>query len=151
MKIRKLNEGDLLDLFNWRNDKFTRKMFTKGNVIDFSEHEKWFIKSKNNPNIEFYIGVEGNKKLGVVRFEFDKLTESSELSININPLMRGKGYGKDLLKKSIRQYINNNKNLLKAKIKNENDISTRLFVSLGFSQYKKNSKYTYFEYNPNEN
>ena len=62
MKIRKLKKDDLLDLFNWRNDKFTRKMFTKSNLVTFSEHEKWFIRSIKNPNIVFFIGVEGTKK-----------------------------------------------------------------------------------------
>ena len=146
MKIRQLKEDDLLDLFNWRNDKDSRKMFEKSNLISFSEHENWFVKSKNNPNIEFFIGQDENIKLGVVRFDFNERTRSSEISININPLMRGKGYGKYLLSESIKQYTKKKRCLIKAKIKNENFISTKLFISLGFSKFKKNSKYTYFEY-----
>ena len=61
----------------------------------------------------------------------------SEVSININPAERGKGYGKQLLYRSLRIYLSNKKRILRAKIKEDNIPSIKLFTSLGFLPAKK--------------
>ena len=51
--------------------------------------------------------------------------------------MRGKGYGKELLNRSVKIYLGNKKRILRAIIKENNIPSFKLFSSLGFLIDKK--------------
>ena len=137
MKIRDINHNDLHDLFEWRNNYESRKMSFDNKKINLEEHEKWFNESIKNPNKEFFIGEEDGIKLGVCRFDFYEKENYSDISININPAVRGKGYGKELLNRSLKIYLNNKKRILRAKIKEDNIPSIKLFTSLGFLLTKK--------------
>ena len=149
MQIRTIKKEDCIEIFNWRNNKISRIMSFNNQIISFSDHEKWFKENINNPLIVFFIGENENGKLGIVRFELDLKKNFSEVSINMNPEMRGKGFGRELLKKSIEAYLKNRKCVLKAKIKIENEISMKLFLSMGFSISEKKKEFFYLEYGIN--
>ena len=120
MEIRNINFNDLKDLFEWRNNYESRKHFFNKNKITQKEHQTWFEESMKNPNKEFFIGEESGIKLGVCRFDYYEKKNYSEVSININPAERGKGYGKELLNRSVKIYLGNKKRILRAKIKEDN-------------------------------
>lgn len=141
MQIRSITEEDSKDIFIWRNDELSRSMSLNSKIITFNEHQDWFIKAINDKNIHFFIGENEASKLGVVRFNFNSKNNSSELSININPLMRNKSYGKELLEKAIKLYLKKKNCILRAKIKIQNAISLKLFKSLGFRIIYKNSEF----------
>jgi len=149
MRIRLINEIDSKEIYNWRNNDLTREMSVNSELISFDDHKKWIINYINNPDKTIFIGEESGLKLGVVRFELNLENNTAEVSINMNPLMRSKGYGKKLLSKSIEKYLNKTKTILKAKIKNENQISINLFKSQGFIFLEKDNFYSYFEYKYN--
>ena len=137
MEIRDINHNDLQDLFVWRNNYESRKMSFDDQKINLEDHKKWFNESIKNPNKEFFIGEKGGIKLGVCRFEFYEKENYSDISININPSVRGKGYGKELLNRSVKIYLGNKKRILRAIIKENNIPSFKLFSSLGFLLDKK--------------
>ena len=132
MFVRKINLGDSKFIFDWRNDKTSREMSFKRAKVSFEEHSKWLKNSIENPDREFYIAESKNIKIGVCRFDFNKKSNLAKVSININPSLRCEGYGKELLKKSIREYKKTRNCPLKALIKSENYISKNLFKSVGF-------------------
>ena len=146
MQIRSLKEEDFIDILNWRNDKYSRKMFFQDKIVSLEEHKNWLKSSINNSNIEFFLGEFNGDKLGIVRFEFHKSKNSTEVSININPHMRFKGFGKKLLIKSIANYLDKKKLTLNAKIKTINKISLNLFLSAGFLIIDKNDDLILMEY-----
>lgn len=137
MEIRNINQNDLEDLFEWRNNYESRKQFFKKNKITLKEHQKWFEESIKNPNKEFFIGELSGIKLGVCRFDFLEKENYSEVSININPTERGKGYGKQLLNYALNIYLSKKKRILIAKIKEDNIPSIKIFTSLGFLLTRK--------------
>ena len=94
--------------------------------------------SKSSGNKTFYIGEHNGTKIGVCRFEYNNEKNISEISINLNPNERGKGYGKKLLTNAIKTYLKNKNCILSAKIKEDNTISLGLFSSSGFLVTKKN-------------
>ncbi len=145
MKIRNINQQDSKDLFEWRNNFGSRKMSFEKKKITLEEHEKWFKESIISPNKIFYIGEYNGTKIGVCRFEFYNKKNISEISININPNVRGKGYGKKLLTNAINTYLKNKNCILTAKIKEDNSISLKLFSSSGFLVTKKDKGIIYME------
>ena len=99
----------------------------------------------NNNNKVMYIGELDNHKVGVCRFDFDKSRLVSEVSINMNPHLRGKGLGKLFLKSSILKYIKNNKNNIVAKVRSDNLASIKIFTHSGFEIIQDKDNRIYFE------
>ena len=146
MLIRNIKLDDSEDLFRWRNDLNTRKMSFLGDEISYDKHFKWLKDAIANPNIEFYIGEFRNNKLGVCRFDYEKESNESKISINMNPYLRGKGFGKKFLQNVIIQYLKKRKSILLAEIKDKNIISINLFKSVGFEILSNKNEITLMEY-----
>ena len=132
MHIREAVESDCTFIFHWRNDIYTKKMSLNNSKISFDKHLSWFKESLNNPLKLIYIGENDCEKIGVCRFDLDINNLTAEVSINVNPIFRGKGLGKDLLISSIEEFEKENKYLLVANIKKENIASQNLFEYAGF-------------------
>ena len=79
------------ELLNWRNDVVTRNSFFNKKVINKIDHEKWFKKILSSKTSIVVILFEDHDKIGVVRY--DLIKKLINVSININPLFRQKGYG----------------------------------------------------------
>ena len=133
MKIKNADNSDILDLFLWRNDVLSCQMFINNNTVTLDEHRKWFETSLSNPLRKIYIGILKNAKVGICRFDIDQQMTSAEVSINLNPNMRGKNLSYDLLSNSIKTYEKINKINLTATIKKENKVSLKLFNKCSFS------------------
>ena len=84
---------------------------------------------------KLYVGEEEGIPIGVVRF--DKCDDEDyvyEVSINISPARRKKGFGKQLLTHGIRKLLKEVKNckFIRAEVKKDNLSSNKLFKSFGF-------------------
>ena len=132
MLIRNADLSDLQDIFEWRNDSFSRSMSLSSEVVSLNEHIDWYQRSLKNPNRRIYIGSINELKIGLVRFDFDENTKKSEVSINLNPIFRSKGFGFTLLSKSISVYKQSKETPLIATVKKENGSSLRIFTKCGF-------------------
>ena len=107
MLIRKVNSSDCEDIFVWRNDNLTRKMSFDQSLISIQNHNKWFNKILSDQNAITYLGNDKNFKIGICRFEIIRKKRIVEVSINVNPKFRNKGYAKILLEKSIQKLQDN--------------------------------------------
>ena len=148
IKIKKATYEHSQDIWEWRNDKFTRKMSKNSNYITWENHKKWFSKVIIDPDIFFYIGEIENKIMGSVRFvKHEKSLDDYFVNINISPNSRGKGLSKLLLKSSINKLSSevNKIRFLKAEVKEINYLSKKLFRNYGFEKEKfsKNKIITY--------
>ena len=135
MKIREANVNDSKDIFEWRNNLFTRQMSFNPDVVTFSTHNKWFENSLDNKNRCLLIVEEGGRKISVVRFDIKEEKSTAEININLNPLERGKRLSSTVISKSISYFnIVNNKRIktIIAKIKKKNIASKRSFMKCGF-------------------
>ena len=138
MLIRNVNSKDCDIIFEWRNNKLTREMFIKNHEITYQEHLQWFKETLNNPLRYLYIGEIQGKKIGICRFDIDKGKINSDVSININPDFRGKGFGKKLLTAAIKSFETVNQSELTALVKINNNQSKRIFEYANFEVYKTN-------------
>ena len=132
MIIRDVEVGDSEDLLNWRNDAVTRAMSKSNQIVTFDEHDRWLRGSLANRQIALYIGVINNEKVGVCSFAYKPEKSFSEVSINLNPAMRGRNLAYCLLKKSIERYREKNDIRLFATIRTQNLPSKRIFEKCDF-------------------
>ncbi len=106
MIIKKIIEKDSLDIWSWRNDKKSIFFSKNKKKITLEAHKKWFKKNLKKRKVKFYIGsvVKENKKkkVGVVRFNIK--SKYALVSINLNPIMRGKNLSYILLAVSIKNF-----------------------------------------------
>lgn len=134
MQITNAIIDDALDVFIWRNDPVSRKMFFNSYAIPFEEHLSWFESSLASDLRKLFIGQLEGLKVGICRFDIDGLTGEAEVSVNLNPKMRGKGLSKTFLRLSLEEFQQHHKLNIFARIKKENLASINLFESVGFKK-----------------
>jgi len=132
MLIRDADLSDVHDIFEWRSDTLSRSMFVNTGTVSLQEHIDWYERSLKNPLRKIYIGVAENSKVGAVRFDFDVVSNKSEVSINLNPKFRNKGYGFILLSYAISLYLHHKSTTLIATVKKGNRASLRIFEKCNF-------------------
>jgi RimJ/RimL family protein N-acetyltransferase len=147
MIIQKITKKDSLDIWSWRNDNksiFFSKIKKK---VTLDAHDKWFEKSLKNKKIKFYIGSIINKnkkkKVGVVRFNIK--SKYALVSINLNPVMRGKSLSYILLAGSVKKFFKFKKLKLIAEIKKNNLASINCFLKNSFCFLKSKNNYNFYQ------
>jgi RimJ/RimL family protein N-acetyltransferase len=108
LTIRKAQMEDCKEVWQWWNDPVTRKMMKKNDFVPWEIHLKWFrIVISPTTDKFLHLCLMDNKKIGVVRFD-DKGNSTFEVSINMNPHFRGKGFGKKMLEQAIKYFTREN-------------------------------------------
>ena len=147
MIIQKIIKKDSLDIWLWRNDKKSIFFSKNKKKITLEAHNKWFRKNLKNKKIKFYIGfiVKKNvkKKVGVIRFDIK--SKYALVSINLNPVMRGKSLSYILLAVGIKKFLKFKKIKLIAEIKKNNFASIKCFLKNGFYFFKSRNQYNFYQ------
>jgi L-amino acid N-acyltransferase YncA len=136
MFVRSCEEDDINDLFAWRNDPVTREMSLNTDPVSKVAHEKWFAQKQQDTNCFLYIGEKVGEKVGVVRFDYDPYRMLAEVSINLNPLLRGKKISSPLLLSSVEAFREVRLCPIFALVRVENVASRKLFKASGFCEQK---------------
>ena len=140
LKIVNANQSHSRYIWEWRNNPITRSFSRQTEKVEWSDHEAWFRKSLNNNKIFLYIGI--NKKsqrnipIGILRFNLiDTGRMYYEVSINIAPNARKKGFGNCLLKDGTKKFMEDVDKCIRiyASVKVDNISSIKLFTSAGYS------------------
>ena len=122
-------------IWKWRNEFTSRKMSVNSEKISFKEHSSWYKKILLDDFRKLYVGEKDEIPIGIVRFEkSDQEEYVYEVSINISPASRRKGFGKQLLINGIKRLLKEVENckFIRAEVKKENESSNKLFESCGF-------------------
>ena len=125
MTIRNATEADAEDVWAWRQDAVTRAMSRSPGETPLAAHRAWFAAALSDPGRTILIGELGGVKAGMVRFDRGAVTE---ISINVNPACRSRGYGQMLLSLALEREDGE----VWAEIRVENVASQRLFERVGF-------------------
>ena len=135
MRIKHATFNDAEDIYEWRNDILSRKMFFNSHNLSFDEHLVWFTKALKSDDCVLLMGLVGqvgDKKMGVCRFDINAEEDSAEVSLNHNPEFRGQGLSKRFLRVSISLFKKSHQLILTARIKNINTTSVSVFEGSGF-------------------
>ena len=147
MIIQKITKKDSLDIWLWRNDKKSIFFSKNKKKITLDTHNKWFEKNLKNKKIKFYKGylIKKNvrQKVGVVRFNIKK--KYALVSINLNPVMRGKSLSYILLAAGIKKFLKFKKIKLIAEIKKNNFASIKCFLKNEFRFLKSRNQYNFYQ------
>lgn len=141
---------DSEDIRAWRNDERTRAMSISSGFVDREVHEAWFLRVLSDPHRTLVIGVavDDGTKVGMCRFDLIADASFAEVSINLNPAMRGKGWAKPLLRKAVLKYVAENAVGVKATVKRHNAAAVRCFLDCGFRLHAEDGDYLYFMFDP---
>ena len=145
MKIHNVKEIDSMLIWNWRNDIETRMMSRNSEIIKWEDHKLWLTNKLNDLEDKLYIFKEEKIPIGIVIFS--KLnTNKFEISININPELRSKGYGNKLLMLALKKFEKDNINeyTIIATIKKINKKSQSLFLKMLFKLEGSDDEYLYY-------
>lgn len=132
--LRFVEKEDKETILNWRNDPITIDSSITTGKVNSLEHNAWFNNKIKDINTHLFIIInEFFEKVGIIFF--NKKDNQAIISINLNPNFRGKGYGTISLFKAISQYFDNFPidNII-AEIKENNQISLKLFQRVGFKE-----------------
>ena len=126
--------ADSQEILAWRNDADTIAMSLSASGVSQHEHAQWFQGTLKNPGCVHLVAENEEHsgqtlKIGVCRFDF--ITDLMwEVSVNVNPTERSKGYATELLRESIAFFGNvrgHESCTLRALIKASNRKSVRIF------------------------
>lgn len=122
------------DLFAWRNDPDTIKHSLSSKPVTVDEHVKWLKTALANTDIAIYVARDPGQgwKVGMGRLERRDAT-TTEISVNMNPRWRGRGYGKKTINALVAACHGTT---VLAVIKETNPVSLQTFTSCGFTIQK---------------
>lgn len=118
-----------------RNDLETRAQSFESSPITLTKHREWFANSLTNPSRKIIIIEHAGERICVMRMDLiDEVTV--EISINIAPLCRGKGYGTRIVTEAGRyaKLWRNEMEIIIAYVKQSNVASMKCFLKAGYNQ-----------------
>jgi L-amino acid N-acyltransferase YncA len=143
MVIVRAEDGDSRSVWEWRNDPQTREMFVTSEPVVWEEHVAWYQKALRDSDCYLFLGVCGEfGKVGVCRFDVDRDRRLARVSINLNPVFRGRGVSSRLLEEAILKFREFEECDLVAEIKNKNMASLRCFEKNKFLLLSRDFEYS---------
>lgn len=129
--LRKSRLGDISLYFNWVNEYKVRQSSLNSEPISWPEHEAWFLSRINSPSCRMYVICANNIPIGQVRFE--KSGETWTIDYSLDEFVRGRGWGKILVKQAIDEFKKSTMGKVVAYVKTSNFASRQIFQELDFS------------------
>jgi UDP-2,4-diacetamido-2,4,6-trideoxy-beta-L-altropyranose hydrolase len=95
LRAATLEDGDLIH--RWRNHPHTRGVSHSGEEIPVETHLRWMAQVIDDPRTDLFIGMIGERAVGVIRLDDDEEERSTEVSLFLDPAFYGLGLGGFLL------------------------------------------------------
>lgn len=145
--MRDVTVQDSPDLLAWRNEIDVRKFSRNQREISELVHRNWLVNRLDRlPGEPFWAFENGAEKIGFIRFEFNPILNHHEISISVNPSLRGRGYGRVILNHAIEKFWEaGSAQSLYAEIHRENEVSKSLFVASGFMEFGSDKHFLFFK------
>ena len=121
-------------LFMWVNDPIVRQNSFLVKKISYQKHKIW-LKKKLKKKLIFLKLIVNGVPVGQIRFDNKK--KFYYVDYSIDEAFRNLGFGKLIVKESIKKYIKKNKKV-RADVKKTNLNSIKIFQSLNFDEIKNN-------------
>jgi RimJ/RimL family protein N-acetyltransferase len=138
LTYKEVTSEDKEQLYIWAIDKQTRRNAINQKEISFEEHLNWFDSKLKLKSKKYFILKNEKTSLGLLRL--DKIKGYWNISYLIDKKYRGFGLGQKIIEKAI---LERDGLPLRAKIKEENIASKRIFQKLSFAVVNNNKLITY--------
>lgn len=137
-------------IWQWRNDPVTREMSITTDAIPWERHATWYAQAAVDRNKVLLLARDNDAPAGMVRFDLRPAAAAeAEISINLNPELRGRGLGTPLLLAGcawgFRELALDR---IHARIKPTNGRSIKIFVRAGFVFVAEQAEYRAYYVTP---
>ena len=134
LNFRMADKKDVDLLFHWSNDKAVRENSYNQNIIEYTDHVRWFNERLNSDLCSIYIfNNESNNPVGQVRLEKDVEKKQAFIGIIVGPDNRGKGYSSEMIEKSSLDFLKQNPNYkILAYVMKKNNASYSMLIKAGY-------------------
>jgi len=126
---------DCLQVWQWNNDSFVRKMSFKPQPIAWDAHQNWYRARMIDEASEMYVGTDlFGERIGLVRFQiYDGV---ADIGVVVAPEFRGKGYGTALISEGTKRCLSKRIDVksVRALVRSENKASLKAFKNAGFAE-----------------
>lgn len=120
-------------LFAWANDPQTRAASFHPEPIEFEGHCRWLRKKLASPSVQMFIGTDGGRPVGVIRFDLE--AGAAVLSFTVAPEARGRGFGAALVAEGTARILGEGfAAVARGCVRHDNAASRRCFVKAGFDR-----------------
>ena len=136
LHMRDATIQDSQEMLKWRNEAEVRRFSHSKELIAEEDHNLW-LKSRLIllPSEPFWVFENELGKIGFIRLDFDGKFNHFKVSILLNPIFRGKGYGKVILNKSMKKSLEiKHVESFYAETHVDNQASKSLFLNNGFQE-----------------
>jgi UDP-2,4-diacetamido-2,4,6-trideoxy-beta-L-altropyranose hydrolase len=130
LRLRPATAEDITLYFNWVNDPEVRNNSTQSATVDWETHKAWFSGKINNKNSCLFVLEAGGLPVGQIRF--DREGDEALIDYSIDPIVRGRGWGRWLVAMGAGMERQFGSLRLRAEVKNANAASRAVFLRLGF-------------------
>lgn len=135
--LRAATAEDCVSVFQWRNDPDTRRYFHDPDPVTLADHNAWFDRTIADPERRLWIGEEGGRPTGVIRFDRSRDGASALVSVYLVPSESNRGAGARLIALGCREAAATWPKLaaIDAEILAGNKASVGAFAKAGFVPY----------------
>ena len=132
LSLRPARISDAATYSSWANDPITRKQSFDQQLILWENHETWFDK-KIRSDASYIWVMKTPERLPVGQIRFDVNNDIADIDYSLDPLVRGRGWGKKLLSEGINAFKDHCEGKpVRGRVKEDNLLSCRVFQRLGF-------------------
>ncbi|MDC1418102.1 UDP-2,4-diacetamido-2,4,6-trideoxy-beta-L-altropyranose hydrolase [Candidatus Thioglobus sp.] len=144
LQLREANRKDCQLYWYWVNDPLVRENAYHQHNITIEEHQIWFRKQLNNPNVIMLVVESEFGPAGQVRFDYTN--SNCIISYSIAKQFRGFGLGKTIINKAISYLPHKQTFTIIAKVRESNIPSRKIFENIGFLEVGKPHKSNQYMY-----
>lgn len=130
--LRRANDSDCENVYQWRNSPETVMQSFGNSRIPHEEHSRWFADTLARSDRVLLIGERDGRPVGVLRYDLG--AESANVSIYLVPGLQGRGYGREMLRAGSKWLVLHHPEIRKvrAEIRPTNAESRRVFHAAGY-------------------
>lgn len=130
--LRTARHNDSRRIWEWRNEPGMRQACFNTTPVPLDVHNAWFERAMVDPERRLFVAeLPDGTPVGYVRF--DEVGATAEISVCVDPSVRGGGYGSALIRAGVAALLAERPDLEPvALVKTDNPASARAFASAGF-------------------
>lgn len=132
IRLRPAAQEDAERLWAWRNHPATRRHSGDPSEIPLEGHLAWFAATLKRADRALWIGSDGGRDVGVLRYDFDG--DRAVVSVYLDPSRHGEGLGCPLLEAGTRRVAAERPEIrrIEAVIREGNAASRAVFAAAGY-------------------
>ena len=137
--LRRAEPEDMMPLYRWINEPSVRANSFRSEIISLEEHQRWFQKALDDPNVSIFIMMLDAQPIGQVRLTLDDNIQLIDYSIDVEH--RKHGFG-TLILSMVEQHCDQTLPLV-GKVRLTNVASQKVFEKLGYERTEAPDHFIY--------